>query len=117
MSWYHEFDGERAWYTGLGHENWVYQDATFRDHLLGGLKYVLKLDGTTAIADAQRASPGSRARIWLGPLAGATASPLSLPGAQRDFRFFDVRGNRLREIGSGPSAAAPFRMAVGVAHD
>lgn len=41
MSWYHEFDGGRAFYTGLGHTNEAYSDPLFLNHLLGGIKYAL----------------------------------------------------------------------------
>ncbi|MCX7553046.1 ThuA domain-containing protein [Marinicella sp. S1101] len=39
ISWYHEYDGGRSWYTGMGHTNASYADADFRSHLLGGLLY------------------------------------------------------------------------------
>lgn len=39
ISWYHEYDGGRSWYTGMGHTNASYADADFRSHLLGGILY------------------------------------------------------------------------------
>ena len=39
ISWYHEFDGGRSWYTGMGHTDASYADDDFRAHLLGGLLY------------------------------------------------------------------------------
>ena len=41
IAWYHEFDGGRAFYTGLGHTNESYDDPAFRKHLLGGINYCL----------------------------------------------------------------------------
>lgn len=41
MSWYHEFDGGRAFYTALGHTEESYQEELFLRHILGGIKYVL----------------------------------------------------------------------------
>ncbi|RMG30296.1 MAG: PKD domain-containing protein, partial [Bacteroidetes bacterium] len=41
ISWYHEFDGGRAWYTNLGHEAATYTDERFLAHLLGGLQYAI----------------------------------------------------------------------------
>lgn len=41
IAWYHEFDGGRAFYTGLGHTNEAYDDPAFRKHLLGGINYCL----------------------------------------------------------------------------
>ncbi len=37
MSWYHNYDGGRAFYTGLGHIGAIYSDQTFLDHLYGGI--------------------------------------------------------------------------------
>ena len=39
ISWYHEFDGGRSWYTGMGHTDASYADEDFKAHLLGGLLY------------------------------------------------------------------------------
>lgn len=41
IAWYHEFDGGRAFYTGLGHTEESYDDPKFRRHLLGGITYCL----------------------------------------------------------------------------
>ncbi|SHI53768.1 fibronectin type III domain-containing protein [Pseudozobellia thermophila] len=42
FSWYHEFDGGRAFYTAGGHSNSAYDEAGFKQHLLGGLMYCLE---------------------------------------------------------------------------
>jgi cytochrome c len=39
IAWYHEFDGGRAWYTGLGHRAGLYNDPIYTRHLLGGLRW------------------------------------------------------------------------------
>jgi type 1 glutamine amidotransferase len=39
IAWCHARFGGRAWYTGLGHDPALYADATFRAHLLRGLRY------------------------------------------------------------------------------
>ncbi len=41
IAWYHEFDGGRAFYTGLGHTEEAYDDPDFRQHLVGGIAYCL----------------------------------------------------------------------------
>ncbi|HET9387465.1 MAG TPA: ThuA domain-containing protein, partial [Gemmatimonadales bacterium] len=41
MSWYHDFDGGRAWYTNMGHTEATYTEPLFLQHLLGGLKYAI----------------------------------------------------------------------------
>ena len=39
ISWYHYFEGGRAWYTGMGHTESSYSEPLFLDHLLGGILY------------------------------------------------------------------------------
>lgn len=41
MSWYHEYDGGRAFYTALGHTDESYSEQKFLDHLLGGIQYAI----------------------------------------------------------------------------
>ena len=41
MSWYHEYDGGRAFYTALGHTDESYADPLYLGHLLGGIKYAM----------------------------------------------------------------------------
>ena len=41
MSWYHEYDGGRAFYTALGHTDESYADPLYLKHLLGGIQYAI----------------------------------------------------------------------------
>lgn len=41
MVWYHEFDGGRAFYTGMGHTDESFSEPLFLSHLLGGINYTL----------------------------------------------------------------------------
>lgn len=41
MAWYHNFEGGRSFYTGLGHVDEAYTDPLFLKHLLGGLQYAM----------------------------------------------------------------------------
>ena len=41
MAWYHDYDGGRAFYTGLGHTKETYQEPLFLQHLLGGIQYAI----------------------------------------------------------------------------
>ncbi len=38
LSWCHEFEGGRAWYTAMGHTEESYTEPAFLDHLLGGIR-------------------------------------------------------------------------------
>ena len=53
MSWYHDFDGGRAWYTNMGHTEATFSEPLFLKHLLGGLRYAM---GTGKV-DFNRARP------------------------------------------------------------
>jgi cytochrome c len=53
MSWYHDFDGGRAFYTNMGHTEATFSESLFLRHLLGGLRYAI---GTGTI-DFSRARP------------------------------------------------------------
>jgi len=41
MSWYHNYDGGRAFYTALGHTDASYSDPLYLKHLLGGIEYAM----------------------------------------------------------------------------
>lgn len=43
MSWQHEFDGGRAWYTALGHTSESFFEPHFLMHILGGIQYAAGL--------------------------------------------------------------------------
>lgn len=52
MAWYHDFDGGRSFYTGLGHTDESWSEENFLKHLLGGIQYAIgdnnELDYTKA---------------------------------------------------------------------
>ena len=41
MSWYHEYDGGRAWYTNMGHTEETFTDPMFLKHLGGGISWAM----------------------------------------------------------------------------
>ncbi|NNE75471.1 MAG: PKD domain-containing protein, partial [Pricia sp.] len=54
ISWYHEYDGGRAFYTEMGHTEETYKNPLFLTHLLGGMQYAMddnKLDYSLAKTD------------------------------------------------------------------
>jgi cytochrome c len=52
MSWFHEFDGGRAWYTNMGHTEETFSEPLFLKHLLGGIKWAM-----ASSLDYKRARP------------------------------------------------------------
>ncbi len=53
MSWYHDFDGGRSFYTNMGHTDETFSEPLFINHLWGGLQYAM---GTTSL-DYSKAKP------------------------------------------------------------
>lgn len=41
IAWYHQYDGGRAFYTGMGHTSESFADPLYLKHLLGGIKYAI----------------------------------------------------------------------------
>ncbi|MDQ0765214.1 ThuA domain-containing protein [Streptomyces canus] len=78
IAWCQDYQGGRAFYTGLGHTKESYADPAFRGHVLGGIRYAIGeaqadcrpengyrplFDGTAESLDAwQQAGPGSFTR-------------------------------------------------------
>lgn len=44
ISWVHEFEGGRVFYTGMGHTPESYEEEVFLTHLTGGLRWALRLE-------------------------------------------------------------------------
>jgi len=42
FSWYHNYDGGKAFYTSMGHTKECWQEEKFLQHLLGGIKYSIE---------------------------------------------------------------------------
>jgi cytochrome c len=53
MSWYHDYDGGRAFYTEFGHTEESYTEAEFLQHVLGGIKYAI---GNNVVLDYSKAT-------------------------------------------------------------
>ncbi len=49
MSWYHEFDGGRAFYTALGHTDEMYENPLFVNHIKGAIHWALGGDQLTQL--------------------------------------------------------------------
>ncbi|HVT87664.1 MAG TPA: ThuA domain-containing protein [Tepidisphaeraceae bacterium] len=65
ITWYHDFEGGRAWYTAMGHTKESYSDPLFLMQLMGGIEYAA---GRSRVAphDAIVLFDGKDASQWLG---------------------------------------------------
>ncbi|SEL34531.1 ThuA domain-containing protein [Parapedobacter koreensis] len=41
MSWYHQYDGGRAFYTALGHTKEAFDEPAFQQHIVGAIRYAI----------------------------------------------------------------------------
>lgn len=53
MAWYHEFDGGRVFYTGLGHTSESFYEDEYLQHILAGIEYAI---GENEILDYDEAT-------------------------------------------------------------
>lgn len=53
ISWYHEYDGGRAWYTELGHTEASYTEPVYLKHILGGIQYAIGKNRVLDYANAK----------------------------------------------------------------
>ena len=54
IAWCHEFDGGRAFYTGLGHTKESYAEPLFLQHLLGGIEWAARRERERPTSNVQR---------------------------------------------------------------
>lgn len=53
VSWVREFGAGRIFYTNLGHNDVTWKDKTFQSHLLGGIRWALKLETGSAVPNPE----------------------------------------------------------------
>ncbi|HEU5148172.1 MAG TPA: ThuA domain-containing protein [Chryseosolibacter sp.] len=69
MSWYHEYDGGRAFYTELGHTEESYTEENYLKHLLGGIQYAIGENEELDYSEATSQLPPDEDRFTKTPLA------------------------------------------------
>lgn len=72
MSWYHEYDGGRAFYTELGHTKESYAEENYLKHLLGGIRYAIGENEELDFRDAKTQLPPDEDRFTKTQLAFGT---------------------------------------------
>lgn len=89
ISWSHNYDGGRAWYTGMGHTPESYNEPLFQAHLLGGIQFA---------AGVVQADPGSTidSNFQKVILDSTAADPLELSIAADGRVFYIERGGNVK---------------------
>lgn len=85
ITWCQDYDGGRSWFTGMGHDDASFADATFRHHLLGGIRTAAGVEK----ADCKASLTPSFEKITLDD---NTANPMELDIAA-DGRVFYIDRN------------------------
>ncbi|MEZ4703276.1 MAG: ThuA domain-containing protein [Rhodothermales bacterium] len=110
IAWAQDYEGGRAWYTGLGHTKEVYADPLFLGHLLGGIEWAAGL----AEGDARATLASNYEKVVL---AENVAIPMELDIAEDGRVFFVERAGALMvwEPGAREARAAgwlPVHMVI-----
>ena len=85
IAWCQDYDGGRSWYTGMGHTEASFVDATFLDHILGGIQTAAGV----VDSDCKATLPDSFEKVALDE---NTSNPMELAIAD-DGRVFYVDRN------------------------
>ncbi len=107
MSWYHDFDGGRAWYTAMGHTEETYSEAPFLTHLKGGLRYAMGngvLDYRRARPEENRFTPVVLAEKFTEPIELAVLPDERVLFIERRgaIKLYTPRSKRVHQIGFIP---------------
>jgi len=78
ITWYHEYDGGRAFYTGAGHTDESYSDPVFLKQLYGGIKYAIGAAKTLDYAKSYARVVPEQNRFVKTILKAGLASPMEL---------------------------------------
>src|SRR4051794_26435056 len=85
ISWCHKYDGGRSWYTGLGHTQASYTEASFLDHIYGGIQDAAgAVPSVCGAAAANQAPSVTTGRTPTGTVAPGTAVAFTATGADAD---------------------------------
>lgn len=89
ISWCHNFEGGRSWYTALGHTSASYSDPLFLEHLLGGIEWA----AGHAEGDAGGTVNASFEKLVL---SSGVTDPMALDVAPDGRVFFVERNGKLK---------------------
>lgn len=108
MVWYHEYDGGRAFYLGLGHSSESYEEPLFLDLIYAGLKFTIagnhELDYSKAKSefppDANRFSKVAFVRGLDEPTEMTILPDLSILVTERKggLKYYDQKSGKLTEV-------------------
>lgn len=110
ISWCHEFEAGRSWYTGMGHNPSAFSEPLFLQHLLGGIQWAAGVvEGDCGATDEEHFEKAL--------LDGDTDDPLDMDVDSRGRVFFVERGGAVKVHDPGRERTAlAARLDVFVDH-
>jgi glucose/arabinose dehydrogenase len=105
IAWCHDYDGGRAWYTGLGHTNESYSEPAFLEHLAGGIETAAGV----VDADCGASLTSSFEKVALDE---STSNPMKLDVADDGRVFYIDRNGAVRIIRPDGSTATAGTLGV-----
>ncbi|WBQ08108.1 ThuA domain-containing protein [Kribbella sp. CA-293567] len=105
IAWCQNYDGGRAWYTGMGHTIQSFTDPTFRKHLLGGLRTAAGVEA----ADCGASLSESYEKVTLDD---DTANPMELAIAKDGRVFYIDRNGAVKIVKTDGSVVTAGTLSV-----
>src|SRR6478609_7961179 len=93
IAWYHDFDGGKAFYTGMGHTKESYEDPLYLQHILGGIQSVMA-DGFLDYSKAYSVKAPEDNRFTKTILSNDLNEPMELTIAPDGRVFFTERAGK-----------------------
>ncbi len=87
IAWYHTYDGGRAFYTGVGHEDSSFSEPLFLKHIQGGIKYAMG-DGKKDYSKSYAVAVPEENRFVKTVLANDLNTPMELAVSNDGLIFF-----------------------------
>lgn len=94
IAWYHEYDGGRSFYTGLGHTDEAFKEPNFLKHLLGGIQYAIGENKGLDFSKAYAVRTPEDNRFTKTVLTNDLNEPMELTVAPDGRVFFTERGGK-----------------------
>ncbi|NEE03515.1 ThuA domain-containing protein [Phytoactinopolyspora halotolerans] len=105
IAWCHDYDGGRAWYTGMGHTEESFAEPEFLEHILGGIETAAGVTG----ADCGASQPSSFEKVVLDD---TTSNPMELAVADDGRVFYIDRNGAVRLVRPDGSATTVGTLSV-----
>ncbi|WP_112238196.1 ThuA domain-containing protein [Kribbella monticola] len=105
IAWCQDYDGGRAWYTGMGHTIESYSDPTFLKHILGGIKTAAGVEP----ADCGASLTASYEKVTLDD---NTSNPMELSIADDGRVFYIDRNGAVKIVKTDGSVATAGTLDV-----